>query len=33
VSKIKTANPSILTELIGAAKTKILIAAFEKEKQ
>lgn len=33
VSKIKTANPSTLTELIGAAKTKILIAAFEKEKQ
>jgi excinuclease ABC subunit C len=33
VSKIKTANPNTLTELIGAAKTKILIAAFEKEKQ
>ena len=33
VSKIKTANPSTLTELIGAAKTRILIAAFEKEKQ
>jgi len=33
VSKIKIANPSTLTELIGAAKTKILIAAFEKEKQ
>ena len=32
VSKIKTANPNTLTELIGAAKTKILIAAFEKEK-
>jgi excinuclease ABC subunit C len=30
VSKIKTANPNTLTELIGAAKTKILIAAFEK---
>jgi excinuclease ABC subunit C len=33
VSKIKTANPNTLTELIGAAKTKILIDAFEKEKQ
>ena len=33
VSKIKIANPNTLTELIGAAKTKILIAAFEKEKQ
>ena len=33
VSKIKTANPNTLTELIGAAKTKILITAFEKEKQ
>jgi len=33
VSKIKTANPSTLSELIGAAKTKILMAAFEKEKQ
>ena len=33
VSKIKTANPNTLTELIGAAKTKIIIAAFEKEKQ
>ena len=33
VSKIKSASPGILTELIGAAKTKILIAAFEKEKQ
>ena len=33
VSKIKTANPNTLTELIGAAKTKILMAAFEKEKQ
>jgi excinuclease ABC subunit C len=32
VSKIKTANPNTLTELIGAAKTKILIAAFENEK-
>jgi excinuclease ABC subunit C len=32
VSKIKIANPNTLTELIGAAKTKILIAAFEKEK-
>jgi excinuclease ABC subunit C len=32
VSKIKTANPNTLTELIGAAKSKILIAAFEKEK-
>jgi excinuclease ABC subunit C len=31
VSKIKSANPSILTELIGAAKTKILLAAFEKD--
>jgi excinuclease ABC subunit C len=33
VSKIKTANPNTLTELIGAAKTKILMTAFEKEKQ
>ncbi len=33
VSKIKTANTNTLTELIGAAKTKILMAAFEKEKQ
>jgi excinuclease ABC subunit C len=33
VSKIKSASPGILTELIGTAKTKILIAAFEKEKQ
>ena len=32
VSKIKIANPNTLTELIGAAKTKILIAAFENEK-
>jgi hypothetical protein len=31
VSKIKSANPSILTELIGASKTKILLAAFEKD--
>ena len=31
VSKIKTANHNILTELIGPAKTKILIAAFEKD--
>jgi hypothetical protein len=33
VSKIKIANPKTLIELIGAAKTKILIDAFEKEKQ
>ena len=33
VSKIKSASPGLLTELIGAAKTKILIAAFEKEQQ
>jgi excinuclease ABC subunit C len=31
VSKIKSANPSILTELIGASKTKILLAAFKKD--
>lgn len=32
VRKIKSAHPNTLAELIGAAKTNILIAAFEKEK-